>query len=162
MAWFTILAVPAGLQLYTVQDELAKDFEGTLRKVAAIGYEDVELPGLFGKTPSELRQLLADAGLRCRSAHLVYLGQLEIEKVIAAAMELKLRFLVAPIPWKRDPSGVQADAAGGPYAFIIGMVNSLTLDDWKWNADRWANRSGLRECSWHIITTISSSSRMTA
>ena len=127
--------MPAGLQLYTVQDELAKDLEATLRKVAAIGYKEVELAGLLGKTPAELRSLLADVGLHCRSAHLVYLGKPEIESNIAAAMELGLRFLVAPIPWKRDLSDVQPDPAGGPYAFIIGMVNSLTLDDWKWNAE---------------------------
>jgi sugar phosphate isomerase/epimerase len=157
--------VPAGLQLYTVQDELARDLETTLRKVAAIGFKEVELPGLLGKTPAELSRLLADAGLHCRSAHLVYLGKPEVDSSIAAAKELGLRFLVAPIPWKRDPSTVQPDPAGGPSAFIIGMVNSLTLDDWKWNAEllnkvgEQVRMSGL-QLAYHNI--ISSSNRMTA
>ena len=127
--------MPLGLQLYALQDDLAEDLEATLRKVASIGYKEVELPGLFGKTPAALRSLLADAGLDCRSAHLVFLGQQEIESNIAAALELGLEYLVAPIPWKRDTSAVQPDPAGGPYAFLIGMVNDLTLDDWKWNAE---------------------------
>jgi len=124
-----------GIQLYTVRDEMSQDPAGTLRKVAAIGYREVEIAGLYGMTPAQLGAMLADAGLQCRSGHLVFLGQLEIDKVIADALELGLQYLVAPVPWKRDPSTVQPDAEGGPYAFIIGMVNSMTLDDWKWNAD---------------------------
>jgi hypothetical protein len=33
---------PIGLQLYTVRAELQNDFDGTLAKVAAIGYQEVE------------------------------------------------------------------------------------------------------------------------
>jgi sugar phosphate isomerase/epimerase len=124
-----------GIQLYTVRDEISEDFAGTLRKVATIGYREVEIDGLYGMTPVQFGAMLADAGLRCRSGHLVFLGQLEIDKVIADALALGLQFLVAPVPWKRELSTVRPDPEGGPHAFIIGMLNSMTLDDWKWNAD---------------------------
>lgn len=38
---------PVALQLYSVRDEMAADFEGTLRKVKALGYDGVEFAGLF-------------------------------------------------------------------------------------------------------------------
>jgi sugar phosphate isomerase/epimerase len=40
-----------GLQLYTVRDECARDLDGTLRTVAALGYEGVELFGTVDVTP---------------------------------------------------------------------------------------------------------------
>ena len=36
-----------GMQLYTVRTDLEKDFAGTLAKVAAIGYKEVEFAGYF-------------------------------------------------------------------------------------------------------------------
>ncbi|MEX2460572.1 MAG: hypothetical protein WD469_04615 [Paenibacillaceae bacterium] len=47
-----------GLQLYTLRDETAKDFIGTLRKVAEIGYEGVEFAGYGGMTAEQLQALL--------------------------------------------------------------------------------------------------------
>ncbi|MEA2725070.1 MAG: hypothetical protein QOH59_2841, partial [Gemmatimonadales bacterium] len=35
------MAVPIALQLYTLRDDLAKDFEGTIRRVAQIGFVGV-------------------------------------------------------------------------------------------------------------------------
>lgn len=52
-----------GLQLYTVREETAKDFLGTIRKVASIGYEGVEFAGYFGAKAHELKQTLDGAGL---------------------------------------------------------------------------------------------------
>src|SRR5579863_3351971 len=46
--------LPVGLQLYTVRKEAQKDFDGTLRAVAAIGYKEVELPGFFNKNAAEI------------------------------------------------------------------------------------------------------------
>src|SRR5271165_4111760 len=40
-----------GLELYTVRDALAKDFEGTLAQVAKIGYKEVEFAGYFAHVP---------------------------------------------------------------------------------------------------------------
>ncbi len=38
--------LPIGLQLYTVREQLPKDLPGTLRKVAEIGYREVEVYGI--------------------------------------------------------------------------------------------------------------------
>src|ERR1700739_3289826 len=43
-----------GLQLYTVRDLMKQDFEGTLAKVAQIGYKEVESAGYLGKSPQEV------------------------------------------------------------------------------------------------------------
>lgn len=63
-----------GLQLYTLRADLAKDLEGTLKKVAAIGYKEVELFGyndgkFFGKTPKEFKAILGGLGLAPVSGH---------------------------------------------------------------------------------------------
>ncbi len=67
---------PIALQLYTVRDETARDFVGTLHKVAEIGYRAVEFAGYGGLSSSQMAGLLADTGLRAASTH-VGLGALE-------------------------------------------------------------------------------------
>jgi sugar phosphate isomerase/epimerase len=57
-----------GLGLYTVRNELQRDFAGTLRQVAAIGYREVEFAGYYGRSPGEIRSALAAAGLSAPSA----------------------------------------------------------------------------------------------
>jgi hypothetical protein len=47
-----------GLQLYTVRDLLAKDFEGTLERVAQIGYTDMEFAGYYNRTPEQVRAVM--------------------------------------------------------------------------------------------------------
>jgi len=61
-----------GLQLYTVRTELTKDFQGTLAKLAAIGYGEVELDGLPERPPLEIRAALQSSGLRGISSHVSY------------------------------------------------------------------------------------------
>src|ERR1700684_4107230 len=63
------LGLPLGLQLYSVRDLLPKDYEGTLRELSALGYREVEAAGFFGHSPSEVKQAMDRAGLRCVSAH---------------------------------------------------------------------------------------------
>ena len=58
-----------GMQLYTVRGELEKDFDGTLAKIAAIGYREVEFAGYFGRTPAQVRDSLKRHGLTAPSAH---------------------------------------------------------------------------------------------
>src|SRR3712207_4405229 len=58
-----------GMQLYTVRRELEKDFEGTLRQVAALGYREVEFAGYFKHKPEEVRSLLKRLKLDAPAAH---------------------------------------------------------------------------------------------
>ena len=61
-----------GLQLYTVRDLMKADLPGTLAKVAAIGYKEVEFAGYFGRTPAQIRDLLRRNGLSSPSTHLPF------------------------------------------------------------------------------------------
>jgi sugar phosphate isomerase/epimerase len=61
-----------GVQLYTVRRELERDFEGTLLKIAAIGYREVEFVDLFGRPPGAVRALLDRHGLVAPSSHVGY------------------------------------------------------------------------------------------
>ena len=58
-----------GLQLYSVRDAMEVDFEGTLKKVAEMGYSYVEFAGFFDHTAEEVKALLDKYGLTVVSTH---------------------------------------------------------------------------------------------
>ncbi|MCL6457795.1 MAG: sugar phosphate isomerase/epimerase [Gorillibacterium sp.] len=90
--------IPVGLQLYTLRDETAKDFPGTLKKVAELGFQVVEFAGYGGIPATEMKQLLDELGLKAISSHVGYdllLGDLEGQ--IAYAKEIGIEYLV--LPW---------------------------------------------------------------
>ena len=60
-----------GLQLYTLRDPMRRDFDGTLRKVAEMGYPAVEFAGFggYGRKPQELRAFLDGLGMACCGSH---------------------------------------------------------------------------------------------
>jgi sugar phosphate isomerase/epimerase len=72
--------MPVGFQVWTVRDQLVKDFPGTLKMMAGLGYQSVEMcspPGyessgfgpLMNLKAREMKQIIRDAGLICRSSH---------------------------------------------------------------------------------------------
>ena len=61
-----------GLQLYTVRDQMKADFDGTIAKVASIGYKEVEFAGYFGRTPERVRAVIDRNGLTSPSCHVEY------------------------------------------------------------------------------------------
>src|SRR5437879_8489739 len=61
-----------GLQLYTVRDAMKTDFEGTIAKVAATGYKEVEFAGYFDHSPADVRAVLDTNSLPAPSAHVTY------------------------------------------------------------------------------------------
>lgn len=62
---------PLGVQLFTVMTELERDFDGTLRTLARIGYREVETIGAFGRDPAVVRRAFDAAGLVSPSQHLM-------------------------------------------------------------------------------------------
>lgn len=64
------MTIPIGLQLYTIGDETRRDFTGTIRRVAEIGYDGVEFAGYFDTPAPELKATLDDCGLRAAGTHL--------------------------------------------------------------------------------------------
>ena len=61
--------LPVGLQLYSIRDDMAKDFKGTLQKVKDMGYDGVEFAGLFDNSPEQIKAWCKEIGLEPVSAH---------------------------------------------------------------------------------------------
>ena len=65
--------IPVGLEMYSVRDALGKDPEGTIRAVAAMGYQGLEFYApYFTWTESQaqdMRKLLDELKIRCFSTH---------------------------------------------------------------------------------------------
>ncbi|HEX4168923.1 MAG TPA: sugar phosphate isomerase/epimerase [Bryobacteraceae bacterium] len=131
------LSLPIGLQLYTVGAEMDKDPFGTLKRVASIGYKEVELSPL-SKTPAkDLLKALHDNGLANPSGHFMVPDLLSsLQKNIDAAKEFGQDYMVITVPWVADPSRFNKSSGGDQMAFVLAMLNGLTLDDWKWNAEQ--------------------------
>ena len=64
---------PLGLQLYTIRDAIKKDLEGSLERISALGYKNLEVFGYngkyFGKTAAEFKNIISNAGLKVISSH---------------------------------------------------------------------------------------------
>jgi sugar phosphate isomerase/epimerase len=120
------LGLPIGFQSWPVRREIAADFPGTLKQLAAVGYQAVEMcspPGYvnYGFGPltkysaSEIRHIIQDAGLRCESCHFGFpeLNQ-HLDERIAWSKELGLRQMVLS---------------------AFNLPRDASLDDWKRAAD---------------------------
>jgi sugar phosphate isomerase/epimerase len=118
------LAKQAGIQLYTVGPELTKDIDGTLAKIAAIGYRNVESAGLAGKTPAEFRKALDEVGLKCPSSHLFPTPGMSTEQMLEAAKILGSQYAVSSVIIKPDPSIKSIDD-------YVRYIGTLTQDDYK-------------------------------
>ena len=64
--------LPIAAQVYSVREQAAADFDGTMKELARMGYEGVELAGLYGHSPEEIRAILDRHGLKAVSAHIPY------------------------------------------------------------------------------------------
>lgn len=86
-----------GLQLYTVRSALDTDLEGTLRRVAELGYREVELAGLPGVAAPVMRTSLQRYGLDAPSMHASYHGlRRDFPAVVAEARTLGATYVVCP------------------------------------------------------------------
>jgi sugar phosphate isomerase/epimerase len=84
-----------GAQLYTVRHELARDFNGTLRRVARLGFREVEFAGYHGRSPADVARALRAVGLESPSTHLdPAQWERDIGPAIDAALTIGHRYLV--------------------------------------------------------------------
>lgn len=134
------LTPPIGLQLYSVRDSLARDYPGTLKRVAAIGYREVEAAGFYNHSATDVKHMMADAGLHCVSAHYSLADLLKsTDPTIVYAKTLGLEYVICSAPWSPDPAHLEK-YPGGSWQ---GILHAMTLDDWKWNADQF-NQMGCK------------------
>jgi sugar phosphate isomerase/epimerase len=98
-----------GLQLYTVRDVFQQDFEGTLARIAAIGYQEVEFAGYMGRSAAQVRDAVRRAGLSAPSAHvpLAALGE-GWNRVLDDAHTVGHRYVV--MPWLDEKDRPNLDA----------------------------------------------------
>ena len=111
--------LPLGLQLYSVRELLPKDYEGTLKQVAAVGYREVEAAGFYKHTAEEVKKDMQAAGLRCVSGHYPS-GELHarLDEIIAFHKVLGAEYIICSSPGHKDGAG----------------AGELTMEDWRWNA----------------------------
>jgi sugar phosphate isomerase/epimerase len=87
-----------GIQLYSVRRELALDFEGTLARVASIGYQEVEFAGYFDRRPKAVRAILDRYRLAAPSVHVpIEVARQDWAGALAAANVIGHRYVV--LPW---------------------------------------------------------------
>jgi sugar phosphate isomerase/epimerase len=121
-----------GLQLYTVRNEMKKDVEATIARVAASGYTEVEFAGYFDKAPADIRSMLDHHGLTAPSVHVGSTEPAAWQAALDAAHVIGHRYVVVPwIPVERrtgvdgykkiaaefNRAAEQAHAAGLQFAY---------------------------------------------
>jgi hydroxypyruvate isomerase len=88
---------PIGLQLYTVRKAMQSDFDGTLKRVAAVGYKEIEFAGLFGHRADRVRKVLDQLGLSAPSMHVPFETITQgWNAVLDDAHRLGCRYVVVP------------------------------------------------------------------
>lgn len=88
---------PVAIQLFSVRDEMAQDFEGTIKKIAELGYDGVEFAGLFGKSGKEVNDICKKYNINPISAHVGY-GELinDPEGVVKAYADAGVKYIAIP------------------------------------------------------------------
>jgi sugar phosphate isomerase/epimerase len=99
---------PIALQVYSVRDDIVADFEGTMRKIKAMGYDGVELSGVCKMPAAEQKKILDDLNLQLAGAH-VSIADLEQDSVLSAWAAVGAKYVV--IPFLKAPENEEELAA---------------------------------------------------
>ena len=106
------MKLPVAVQLYSVRDEMEKDFYGTIKAMKELGYDGVEFAGLFGEEPAKIKAFCEEIGITPISAHVPYYDMLEDpEKVIADYAEIGCKYVVVPYLTEECRPGTDGFAA---------------------------------------------------
>jgi sugar phosphate isomerase/epimerase len=111
------------VQLYTVREALAEDFDGTLGKLAAFGFTQVE-PFAFVNFADELRSGLSNNGLTAPTAHVHLVGE-DQDAIFALAAELGIHTVIEPYV---DPARWESEADISEVASELNAAASKAAD----------------------------------
>lgn len=140
-----------GLQLYTLGDLMTTDTKGTLQKLAAIGYKELESAGsqkgnYYGYKPKEFAAMINDMGMHWRSAH-VGGAAFKVEEIMKMAktaedsarmQKMMERFKDMPpmLNLENDYQRLADDAAEGGISYLVcSSIPVNTLDQIKTAVD---------------------------
>ena len=106
------MKTPIAVQLYSVHEDCKNNLADTLKAIAKMGYDGVELAGLHDRSPAEWTTMLSDNNLRVEGAHVgrELLVPNQLEKTLDTYEAVGCRRLI--VPW-------------------IGGDDVATLDGWK-------------------------------
>jgi len=105
------------VQLWSIKDDVASDFEGTLKKLKAMGFQGVEFAGNFGpytNDPKGLKAFLDKTGLKASGAHVHFdkLSPENFEATVAFYKAIDCKYLIIPMDERAfTPEGAKAVAA---------------------------------------------------
>lgn len=136
-----------GLQLYTVRDQFLRDLPGTLRKVAQIGYREVQTTLTYADyTPRQIKEFLDAAGLKAPTTHVSPRVGPDFERVLDGYQLIGHRYTTvafgpAPAPQasvtpEQRAAAIIAATTGGRSALPASMTQPQTLDSVKRTAEQ--------------------------
>lgn len=133
------IGLPIGLQLYTVGNEIRKDRDATLKQIADIGYQQVQLATGLASDPIELLKSIRGVGLECSSAHYSLAELLkETSQKVELSKDSGMKSVFCSFPWVRNPERLNTKP-GDQMAMVKALFESIDLDDWKWTAEQLNN-----------------------
>ncbi len=125
------LGLPLGLQLYSVREQLPKDYGGVLKAIGSLGYQEVEAAGFFNHPPEEVKQAMADAGLRCVSGHYPWpMLSANLDAILDFHTKLGAEYIICAFPGHKTPVEPK-------------QARIFNMDDWRWNAEQF-NKVGAK------------------
>ncbi len=114
--------IPVGIQLYTLRDDCAKDFKGTIKAVAGMGYHGVELAGDNGLSAEEMKALMTENNLQVAGSH-ASLDDLRTKLDAVAEFSLKIgnkRVICPYLPQEFQDKGAAGFREAGKLLDEIG------------------------------------------
>ena len=117
------MSLPVAIQLYSVRDDAAADFRGSLEKIKKMGYDGVEFAGLYGNSPAQIRSMCKEIGLVHISAHVPYYDMVaDPEGVLSQYAEIGCRFVAIPYLTPECRPGTDGFAGVVKNALMLGKV----------------------------------------
>lgn len=91
------MKLPIAAQVYSVREQAEADFGKAMQQLADMGYDGVELAGLYGKSPKEIRACLDNAGLQAISAHVPMSDfEQDLDKTVQNYKEIGCKYVAIP------------------------------------------------------------------